>query len=51
MNKLIAFGLLAISLLSYATESFAYYKPWTGGSWRVRTVIRSNGSPWTGLTR
>jgi len=51
MKKLIAFGLLAVSLLSYASEAFAYYRPWSGGNWRVRTVMRSNGVPWTGLTR
>lgn len=51
MNKLIALGLLAISLLSYVSEAYAYYRPWTGGDWRVRTVIRSNGVPWTGLTK
>jgi len=51
MKKLIVFGLLAVSLLSYASKAFAYYRPWTGGTWRVSTVMRSNGVPWTGLTR
>ena len=51
MKKLIALGILAVGLLTYASEAFAYYRPWTGGTWRVRTVMRSNGVPWTGLTR
>ena len=51
MKKLIVLALLAVSLLTYASEAFAYYRPWTGGTWRVRTVMRSNGVPWTGLTR
>ena len=51
MKKLIAFGLLALGLMLSATEAFAYYQPWTGGTWTVRTVMRSNGVPWTGLTR